>query len=144
VAGRPAATDAYQPTDPQRTFVRTRDRRCRFPNCGQRVGWADLDHVVPHDCGGETACENLCCLCRSHHRLKTFAAGWRFQMDDDGTLHVTTPSGITRTTRPPGQVDRALATVAELRITEPPPEPQAPPEDGPRPPATPDDDPPPF
>jgi hypothetical protein len=60
-------------------------------------------------------------LCRSHHRLKTFASGWRFAMDDDGTLHVTTPSGVTRTTRPPGQIDHALATVAALHIPEPPP-----------------------
>jgi hypothetical protein len=100
--GVPPSTDAYGPTDRQRMFVRTRDRRCRFPNCGQRTGWADLDHVIPHACAGPTACENLCCLCRSHHRLKTFAPGWHFRMDPDGTLHVTTPSGITRTTRPPG------------------------------------------
>jgi len=46
---------------------------------------------------------SLCCLCRSHHRVKTFAPGWRFAMDEDGTLHVTTPSGVTRATRPPGR-----------------------------------------
>jgi hypothetical protein len=39
-------------------------------------------------------------LCRHHHRLKTFAKGWLFRMEPDGTLHVTTPSGITRTTEP--------------------------------------------
>jgi hypothetical protein len=122
VAGRPAATDAYEPTDAQQVFVKTRDRRCRFPNCGQRVGWADLDHVIPHACGAETSCENLCCLCRSHHRLKTFAPGWRFVMDDDGTLQVTTPSGVTRTTRPPGRIEHALATAAALYIPEPPPD----------------------
>jgi hypothetical protein len=124
--GPPPATDRYEPTAAQRAFVELRDRRCRFPNCGQRVGWADLDHVIPHACGGETACENLCCLCRSHHRVKTFAPGWRFVMDPDGTLHVTTPTGITRTTRPPG-----------LR-----PRPPAPPAQAPSPPAEPDDDPP--
>jgi hypothetical protein len=119
--GPPPETDAYAPTDRQRAFVTTRDRRCRFPNCGQRVGWADLDHVVSRACGGATDCTNLCCLCRSHHRLKTFAPGWDFRMDDDGTLHVTTPSGVTRTTRPPG-----------LR---PPPthEPEPPPNDEPPP-----------
>jgi hypothetical protein len=122
VAGPPPPTDAYEPTAPQGRFVSTRDRRCRMPNCGQRVGWADLDHVVSHSCGGETTCTNLCCLCRSHHRLKTFARGWTFRMDPDGTLHVTSPSGVTRTTRPPG-----------LR----PPEPEPPPDDA-------DDDPPPF
>jgi hypothetical protein len=90
------------------------------------VGWADRDHVIPHDCGGPTDCANLCCLCRSHHRLKTHARGWHFAMDPDGTLHVTTPSGVTRTTRPPGP--RA-------------PAPDPPEADGPPPP---DGDPPPF
>ena len=81
--------------------------------------------MVSHACGGETACGNLYCLCRSHHRLKTFAPGWRFIMTDDGELRVTTPSGITRTTRPPGL----------RREPEPEPEPPA---------ADPDDHPPPF
>jgi hypothetical protein len=102
VLDRPAPTDAYQPTDAQRLFVKTRDRSCRFPNCGQRVGWADLDHVIEHARGGATCCTNLCCLCRSHHRLKTRYSDWRFEMTHDGVLRVTTPSGITRTTRPPG------------------------------------------
>ncbi|WP_040339596.1 HNH endonuclease signature motif containing protein [Candidatus Blastococcus massiliensis] len=102
VLGMPADTDAYEPRAAQRRFVTTRDRRCRIPNCGQRVGMADLDHVVAHAAGGKTSCVNLCCTCRSHHRLKTFARGWSFRMDPDGTLHVTSPSGITRTTRPPG------------------------------------------
>ncbi|MCZ2820849.1 DUF222 domain-containing protein [Modestobacter sp. VKM Ac-2977] len=103
VLGPPPATTAYTPTARQRSFVVTRDRRCRFPNCGQRVGWTDLDHVTAHACGGPTDCTNLCCLCRSHHRLKTFAPGWQYRLDRNGTLHVTTPSGVTRTTRPPGQ-----------------------------------------
>jgi Domain of unknown function (DUF222) len=102
VLGPPPPTDAYEPTDKQRAFVTTRDRTCRMANCGQRVGWADLDHVCSHASGGPTACENLCCLCRSHHRLKTFARGWTFVALPDGRLRVTSPSGITRTTRPPG------------------------------------------
>jgi hypothetical protein len=102
VAGTPPPTDGYEPTAGQQRFTRTRDRRCRMPNCGQRVGWADLDHVIPHAAGGATTCSNLCCLCRSHHRLKTFARGWTFRMAPDGTLQVTSPSGITRTTRPSG------------------------------------------
>ncbi|TQN42282.1 uncharacterized protein DUF222 [Blastococcus colisei] len=122
VLGTPPDSEGYEPTDRQETFVQTRDHTCRMPNCGQRVGWADLDHVIPHACDGATTCTNLCCLCRSHHRLKTFARGWRFVMDPDGTLQVTTPSGVTRTTRPPG-------------LRRPPPEP---------PPAEPGGDPPPF
>jgi hypothetical protein len=102
VLDRPPVTDGYTPTAAQHAFATTRDRACRFPHCVQRTGWADRDHVLPHADGGATDCANLCCLCRSHHRLKTHARGWRFVLDDDGTLHVTTPSGVTRTTRPPG------------------------------------------
>ncbi len=130
VLDRPEPTDGYEPTRPQQRFVRTRDRTCRFPTCGQRVGWADADHVVPHGHGGTTDCANLCCLCRSQHRLKTFARGWRFTMDPDGTLTVTTPSGTTRSTRPPG-------------MRPPPAAPDPPPADA-APRLEPDDDPPPF
>jgi hypothetical protein len=116
----PPATDAYIPTARQRRFITTRDRTCRMPTCGQRVGWADHDHVRAHSAGGTTTCTNLCCLCRHHHRLKTHAKDWLFRMDPDGTLHVTSPAGITRTTRP-----------ADLRppppAAPPPPEPDPPP-----------------
>ncbi|SDD34953.1 HNH endonuclease [Geodermatophilus telluris] len=128
VLDRPAPVDRHDPSAAQQTFVHTRDRTCRFPGCGQRVGWADADHVVPHAHGGATDCGNLCCLCRSHHRLKTFARGWRFEMSPDGVLTVTTPSGITRTTRPPGM--------------RPPPAATPPPGDPPSP--TDPDEPPPF
>ncbi|RBY88918.1 HNH endonuclease [Blastococcus sp. TBT05-19] len=102
VLGEPEAPGRYRPTPAQRRFLRARDHRCRMPGCSSRAGWVDLDHVVPHDEGGETSCDNLCCLCRRHHRLKTLAPGWSFVMDDDGVLTVTTPSGVTRVTRPPG------------------------------------------
>ena len=132
---RPAPTEAYEPTAAQHAFVTTRDRACRFPNCGQRVGWADRDHVIPHAHGGATDCANLCCLCRRHHRLKTHAPGWTYVMTPDGILTVRAPSGVTRTTRPPG-----LQLTGPRVITRPPdPEPD-------RYPPAPDpaDDPPPF
>ncbi|MGY1734986.1 DUF222 domain-containing protein [Geodermatophilus sp. SYSU D00684] len=131
VLGRPEPTDRYAPSAPQQRFVHTRDRTCRFPTCGQRVGWADADHVIPHAHGGPTNCANLCCLCRSHHRLKTLAKGWRFQMTPDGVLTVTTPSGITRTTRPSG-------------MRPPPAEPDPPPDAAGPDPVDPSADPPPF
>jgi hypothetical protein len=123
VLDRPPPTDRYQPTPAQRRFVETRDRTCRHPGCHNRAGWADLDHVTAHSDGGETACENLCCLCRRHHRLKTHARGWRFVMTDDGVLSVTTPSGITRVTRPPGlrrSPDHRQPDVIELDDDPPP------------------------
>ncbi|NEM07441.1 HNH endonuclease signature motif containing protein, partial [Geodermatophilus normandii] len=131
VLDRPEPVDRYSPSAAQDRFVHTRHRTCRFPTCGQRVGWADADHVVPHAGGGATDCANLCCLCRSHHRLKTFARGWRFTMSPDGVLTVTTPSGITRTTRPPG-------------LRPPPPAPDPPPGDLEPSRIASDDDPPPY
>jgi hypothetical protein len=121
VLGQPDEVPGYDRSAAQERFIRLRDRTCRHPGCSQPAGRTDLDHVVAYDCGGRTACDNLCCLCRSHHRLKTFARGWRFQLHPDGTLRVTTPSGVTRSTRPPG-----------LREQPPLPPPEAiPPEDAP-------------
>lgn len=102
VVGRPPASDGYTPTAAQRRWSKARDRGCRHPGCRTKAGWADLDHVVPHADGGPTDCDNLCCLCRRHHRLKTHAPGWTFHLDADGALWVTTPSGVTRVSRPPG------------------------------------------
>ncbi|MCZ2848895.1 HNH endonuclease signature motif containing protein [Modestobacter sp. VKM Ac-2978] len=99
---RPPAVDRYTPTPAQFRFVRARDRTCRHPGCRRPAARTDLDHVCAHRDGGATDCTNLCCLCRRHHRLKTHAPRWRFTMTDDGVLSVTTPSGVTRTTRPPG------------------------------------------
>jgi hypothetical protein len=100
----PAGTDAYQPTAAQQRFVAVRDRGCRMPGCRRRPGRRalDLDHGEAHSDGGPTACWNLCCLCRRHHRIKTHAADWHFRLLRDGTLEVRTPGGATRTTRPPG------------------------------------------
>jgi hypothetical protein len=114
--GTPPDIDRYTPTPAQRRHVTTRDRTCRHPGCRTRSGWADLDHVLPHADGGPTSCANLCCLCRRHHRLKTHARGWAFRMEPDGTLHVTTPSGVPRITRPPG-----LSTPTAEPAHDPPP-----------------------
>jgi hypothetical protein len=100
--GPPPRVDRYVPSPAQRRFVTTRDRGCRWPGCPEWAGWADLDHVVAHAAGGETDCANLCCLCRRHHRLKTHVDDWAYAMTADGVWSVTTPSGVTRTSRPPG------------------------------------------
>jgi hypothetical protein len=124
--GCPPAVDRYAPTPAQERFVRTRDRGCRHPGCPNRAGWADLDHVAAHACGGQTDCTNLCCLCRRHHRLKTHAPGWLHVMTPDGVLSVTTPSGVTRTSRPPGlrprpEARRERASGEEDEVLSPPP-----------------------
>ena len=98
----PPPVDRYRPTPAQRRFVRARDRTCRHPGCRRPAARTDVDHVLSHAHGGRTDCANLCCLCRRHHRLKTHAPGWSYRMTADGVLQVTTPSGVTRCTRPPG------------------------------------------
>ena len=102
VLDAPARVHRYEPTPAQRRFATARDRTCRHPGCDHRAGWADADHVLPHARGGQTDCANLCCLCRRHHRLKTLAPGWTYAMTPDGILTVRAPSGVTRTSRPPG------------------------------------------
>ncbi|MFQ1001839.1 HNH endonuclease [Modestobacter sp. SSW1-42] len=130
VLHRPPPVDRYTPTPAQRRFLHARDRTCRHPGCRRPAARTDLDHVHAHAAGGTTDCANLCCLCRRHHRLKTHAPGWRFTMTADGVLAVTTPSGVTRTTHPPGLrlragqrfLSRRLVTSgARLSPDDPPP-----------------------
>jgi hypothetical protein len=99
---RPADTAGYAPTAAQKRHVTVRDRHCRMPGCRRRPGRCDIDHARAYRDGGPTACWNLCCLCRRHHRIKTFARGWHFELLADGRLIVRTPSGIYRATVPPG------------------------------------------
>ena len=120
----PAGVDRYEPSPGQRRFTTARDRSCRHHGCGNRAGWADLDHVLAHAEGGATDCTNLCCLCRRHHRLKTHAPGWRYVMTADGVLSITTPSGVTRISRPPGLTapdDDPVLRVPAERDPDPPP-----------------------
>jgi hypothetical protein len=124
VLDRPPPVDRYEPSPAQRRYVKARDRTCRHPGCRRPAGRTDLDHVGSYRSGGETDCANLCCLCRRHHRLKTHARGWRFTMTTDGVLSVTTPSGVTRTTRPPG---RRLLADLQLVGSGAPPDDDAPP-----------------
>jgi hypothetical protein len=84
------AVDAHDPPAWMRELVILRDRHCVFPGCRVDARACDLDHLqpyVPLDQGGppgQTNPANLACLCRRHHRAKTFA-GWRYRRlpDDD-------------------------------------------------------------
>jgi hypothetical protein len=98
--GPPGESPGYRPEDGLDRFVRLRDRRCRFPGCRARPMRCDLDHTVPWPYG-PTGSDNLCCLCRHHHRLRHQAPGWRLRGLADGGLEWTTPGGIVATTDPP-------------------------------------------
>jgi hypothetical protein len=97
--GPPSAGRGYSPSAALDRFIRARDRRCRFPGCRARSVRCDLDHTLPWPCG-PTSAENLCALCRHHHRLSHQAPGWSLRGLPDGGLEWTTPGGETITTCP--------------------------------------------
>jgi hypothetical protein len=99
--GPPGTTDGYRPGAQLDRFVRARDRRCRFPGCGRRVPrGGELDHSVAYPLGA-TSAANLVGYCTTHHRGKHQAPGWVHRLDADGTLTVTTPTGLVAVTTPP-------------------------------------------
>ena len=80
-----------------------RDRTCVHPYCTRPARGCDVDHVVEFDHQAEaegrehpgpTESNNLACLCRYHHRLKTFTA-WTYTMTAPGIFEWTSPHGHT-------------------------------------------------
>ncbi|MGY2128919.1 DUF222 domain-containing protein [Blastococcus sp. SYSU DS0617] len=99
--GPPGPTDGYRPRAALDRFVRARDPRCRFPGCRRRVPrGGELDHDRPWP-EGPTSAGNLVGYCTGHHRGKHQAPGWQHHLAADGTLTVTTPTGLAATTAPP-------------------------------------------
>ena len=71
-----------------------------LPGCRRRVPrGGELDHSRPYP-SGPTSAENLAGYCTAHHRGKHQAPGWRHALAPDGTLTVTTPTGLTAVTTP--------------------------------------------
>ena len=99
--GPPPPTDGYRPGAALDRYVRARDRRCRFPGCRRpvpRTGELDHDTSWPQ---GPTTAGNLVGYCTAHHRGKHQAPGWRHDLQPDGRLVVTTPTGLATVTDPP-------------------------------------------
>ena len=94
-------THKYEIPAKVRTAVRLRDRLCRFPGCTRLAEFTDTDHVIPHRENGLTHTDGLVCLCRHHHRIKTFE-NWRLSTTDTYAHSITWrgPLGTTATTRP--------------------------------------------
>ena len=90
----------YRPSAALADFVRCRDLTCRFVGCDRPAEFCDIDHTIPYDADGLTHASNLKCLCRKHHLLKTFWAGWCDEQHPDGTVIWTSPTGQKYVTRP--------------------------------------------
>ena len=82
----------YRPPPGLAQFVRARDRHCRFPGCRRPAARCDLDHRVAYASGGRTSADALHCLCRYHHRLKTFT-DWVVRRRADGCDEWRSPTG---------------------------------------------------
>ncbi|MCX2964110.1 DUF222 domain-containing protein [Gordonia aquimaris] len=124
-----AQVDRYAPSKKLADLIRAGELCCSFPGCNNRAYHADVDHSVPHAEGGATDARNLKPLCRFHHRIKTFATGWRDYQDPLGTVFFQSPTGhtylgnaftgrdlftsLTRSTRPPD--DPARQRIDTLR-----------------------------
>jgi hypothetical protein len=85
-----------------REQVQLRDRTCVFPGCTRPARGCDVDHIIEYDHDAEaegrpqpgpTQTDNLACLCRFHHRLKTHSA-WRYAMVEPGVFEWTSPHGL--------------------------------------------------
>ncbi|BCQ09406.1 hypothetical protein JMUB5695_02850 [Mycobacterium heckeshornense] len=102
----PTEAVRYQPSAALERAIRCRDLTCRFPGCSRPAMVCDIDHTIPFNhtdpkAGGLTVAWNLKCLCRQHHRLKTFG-GWRDVQLADGTVIWTSPTGRMYRTAPAG------------------------------------------
>ena len=96
-------TVVYRPPAELADYLLARDRRCRFPGCN--TSRDPLRHRPQHPRPrGDTSARNCCCLCRRHHRLKTFG-GWTVILKPDGSCLWTAPCGRQFVSDPPPQLD---------------------------------------
>lgn len=66
-------------TRSQRLALALRDGGCVFPGCTRPAAWCEVHHVTEWENGGRTDIDNLCLLCRYHHR-SIARHGWRVEM----------------------------------------------------------------
>jgi hypothetical protein len=97
----PLTAQGYKVPADIREQVQLRDRTCVFPRCTRPARGCDIDHVIPYDHDaeaegrpqpGSTCTDNLACLCRFHHRLKTHSA-WRYETTAPVVFEWTSPHG---------------------------------------------------
>jgi hypothetical protein len=111
----------YEPSDRLADQVQLRDRTCVFPWCQRPARRCDLDHVMPYQAEGppgQTSSDNLACLCRLHHRMKTHG-GWAYTMVEPGIFLWRSPHGHSYLTDAHGTDDLTPDTVG-FRQAQPP------------------------
>src|SRR5262249_57516192 len=81
-----------------RRALHHRDRGCRFPGCGVRVGQGH--HIRHWAHGGPTTLSNLTLLCRRHHPA-VHEEGFQGERQADGELRFRLPNGPPPPALPP-------------------------------------------
>jgi hypothetical protein len=88
--------DTYRPTALIKDMVvRNAGGHCQAPGCTTPI--QELDHTIPWP-KGTTSATQLAGYCAHHHHLKH--RDYTVSLDQDGTLHWTTPQGRHYTTQP--------------------------------------------
>ena len=93
---RPLDSNSYGLPPRLARHVKTRDQTCTFPGCLRLAQACQNDHVTPYP-HGPTSEHNIASECTHHHQAKH--AIFTVRRDNTGTMHWTTPSGLT-VTRP--------------------------------------------
>lgn len=97
--------------------IRLRDGTCRHPGCAVDANHCDIDHILAFShlnpaFGGPTMEWNLVCLCRRHHREKTFGHS-AYRPGPLGELIITTNTGHEHRTMPTGPLARAREQILD-------------------------------
>ena len=93
-----------------RRALHHRDRCCRFPGCGVRIGQGH--HIRHWAQGGPTTLSNLALLCRRHHRA-VHEEGFQVERQRDGRLQFRRPDGcvVLDAPLPPGLPENPVAAL---------------------------------
>ncbi len=119
VQDRPDAVLKYFITPALAERIRLRDGTCRHPGCTVDAHDCEIDHVIAFDhqrpeLGGPTAEWNLVCLCRKHHREKTFGH-CAYRPGPLGELTIITETGHEHRTTPHGPLAQARDRILDHR-----------------------------
>lgn len=82
----------------QRLALIARDGGCCFPGCSRPASWTEVHHIRAWLDDGDTDIDNLCLLCRYHHR-EFERRGWQVTMRD-GVPEWTPPAWLDPQRRP--------------------------------------------
>ncbi len=90
----------YQLTADEEEYIRVRDRECRQPGCARPAQSCRIETTEAAEGSSPGAGEDLVNYC-SRHRLVKNRPTWRYEVESDGTLVVTTPAGEVHTSPVP-------------------------------------------